>query len=40
MKSNLTEEFLDHFDRLPEAIKIQARRKYRLWKQNPYHPSV
>ena len=40
MKSNLTEDFLDHFEKLPEEIKMQARNKYRLWKRNPYHPGL
>ncbi len=40
MKSELTSEFLERFRNLPERIKQTARKNYRLWKQNPRHPSV
>lgn len=40
MKSELTSEFLERFRDLPERVKQTARKNYRLWKQNPRHPSV
>jgi hypothetical protein len=40
MKSELTPEFLERFRNLPEWVKQTARKNYRLWKQNPCHPSV
>lgn len=40
MKSELTQEFLEQFRKLPERVKQTARKNYRLWKQNPRHPSL
>ncbi len=40
MNSQLTEDFLDCYLRLPAAVKEQARRAYRLWRANPNHPSL
>ena len=40
MKSRLTSDFRAAFARLPDAVKIQARKAHRLWRQNPYHPSL
>ncbi len=40
MKSRLTEEFVEYFHVLPDAVKTQARKNYRLWKENPRHPSL
>lgn len=40
MKSEITLEFRKLFRDLPERIKKTARKNYRLWKQNPQHPSV
>ena len=40
MKSQLTEEFMEYFYALPEAVRTQARKNYQLWKQDPYHPSL
>lgn len=40
MNSQLTEDFLACFARLPEAVKAQARKSYRLWRDNPAHPSL
>lgn len=40
MKSLLTDDFLDCFRQLPEPVREQARRAYRHWKANPYHPSL
>ena len=40
MKSYLTEDFVAAFRDLPNDIKERARKNYRLWKENPYHPSL
>ncbi len=40
MNSELTDDFLACFRRLPERIKRQARKSYKLWKANPKHPGV
>jgi hypothetical protein len=40
MKSELTDEFIQCFSALPERVKETARKNYKLWKQNPFHPSL
>lgn len=40
MNSYLTATFITAFRALPESIKDQARKSYRLWRANPYHPSL
>ena len=40
MNSQITDDFRAHFARLPDSVKTQARRAYRLWRQNPLHPSL
>jgi hypothetical protein len=40
VNSQVTEEFLACFARLPDAVKTQARKAYRLWRNNPSHPSL
>jgi hypothetical protein len=40
VNSILTDDFISSFAKLPESVKQQARKSYRLWKQNPYHPSL
>lgn len=40
MKSIVTRDFMECFACLPEAIRNQARRSYRLWKRNSKHPSL
>jgi hypothetical protein len=40
MKSQVTEDFLTCFSRLPKAVRSQARKAYRLWRQNHTHPSL
>ena len=40
MKSELTDEFIQCFSALPESVKETARKNYKLWKQNPFHPSL
>jgi len=40
MKSELTDEFIEYFADLPERVQKTARKNYKLWKQNPSHPSL
>ena len=40
MNSKLADDFLDCFAALPETVKAQARKAYRLWKQNHSHTSL
>ena len=40
MKSHTTERFRKAFERLPEQVRRQAREAYKLFAQNPYHPSL
>jgi hypothetical protein len=40
VNSQLTQDFLACFARLPEAVREQARRCYRMWRDNPAHPSL
>ncbi|MDX2129984.1 MAG: hypothetical protein SFU91_13205 [Chloroherpetonaceae bacterium] len=40
MKSQLTNSFLKCFAGLPPEIKNLARKNYKLWKENPRHPSL
>jgi len=40
MISYLTEDFIIAFRELPDSVKKQARKAYRLWKANPSHPSL
>jgi hypothetical protein len=38
--SYLTDDFLACFKQLPDTVKGQARKCYRLWKKDPYYPSL
>ena len=40
MNSRLTDDFVDSFSRLPDAVKVWARKNYRLWKSEPNHPGL
>ena len=40
MNSQLAEDFLACFAKLPDTVKEQARKNYRLWKKDPYYPSL
>lgn len=40
MKSQLSDDFLACFAGLPDAVRQQARRAYRLWRGDPRHPSL
>jgi len=40
VKSAVTDAFIHTFHDLPDAVKDQARKQYRLWRTNPYHPSL
>ena len=37
MNSIVTKDFMDFFAHLPEEVREQARRAYRLWRANPAH---
>ena len=39
MTSHITQKFREAFNRLPKTIKKQAKETFRLFNQNPYHPS-
>ena len=40
MKSRTTERFRKALTQLPEQVRRQAREAYKLFIQNPYHPSL
>jgi hypothetical protein len=40
MKSRTTERFRKAFSGLPDKVREQARVAYRLFQQNPFHPSL
>lgn len=40
MKSHTTKRFREVFKGLPKHIQQQAREAYKLFQQNPYHPSL
>jgi len=40
MKSKINEDFLDAYRKLPADIREQARKAYRLFRDNPQHPSL
>lgn len=40
MTSQITDDFLICFQRLPDSIREKARKAYRLWRNDPRHPSL
>jgi len=40
VNSQLTDDFLACFAKLPDAVKEHARKCYRLWRDNPAHPGL
>jgi hypothetical protein len=40
VNSQVTDEFVACFGRLPDMVKAQARKAYRLWRDNPSHPGL
>lgn len=40
MKSRLTKEFQKRFKQLPGPVQDRAFKAYRLWRADPYHPSL
>lgn len=40
MKSYVTRSFRQHFSRLPTDTQKEAREAYKLFKADPYHPSL
>ncbi len=40
MKSSITKDFRKLFEALPKDVQKQARRAFRLWLRDPFHPSL
>jgi hypothetical protein len=40
LRSHLDQEFILRFRRLPRRVQRAARKNYKLWKENPSHPSL
>ena len=40
MKSVTTSKFRTCLEKLPNHIQVKARKSYRLWLENPLHPSL
>lgn len=40
MKSSTTSDFWTAYHALPSGVRAQARKAYRLWLENPRHPSL
>ena len=40
MKSSTTSDFWTAYHVLPPGVRTQARKAYRLWQENPRHPSL
>ena len=40
MKSRTTKGFWSHFNGLSAEVRNQAARTFRLWRENPTHPSL
>ena len=40
MKSQTLDSFWDNYKSLTEKNRRSARKAYRLWKENPFHPSL
>jgi mRNA-degrading endonuclease RelE of RelBE toxin-antitoxin system len=40
MKSRINDDFLDAYRKLPKEVREQARKAYRLFRDNPHHPSL
>ncbi len=40
MNSELTDEFIRLYQKLPQRIKTIAKRNYKIWKENPRHPGL
>jgi hypothetical protein len=38
--SHASQEFWALYDGLPESVQAQATKQYKLFAQNPYHPSL
>jgi len=40
MRSSRTKKFHDLFLSLPQRVQETAKKNYKIWKQNPFHPSL
>lgn len=40
MKSAVLPSFWERYENLDETVRSRARKAYRLWNENPFHPSL
>ena len=40
MRSTINDDFLNAYRKLPKEVREQARKAYRLFRDNPQHPSL
>jgi len=40
MKSLALPSFWEEYRRLDESLRLQVKKSYRLWRENPFHPSL
>ena len=40
MRSARTKKFREFFLSLPQRVQETAKKNYRIWKDNPFHPSL
>lgn len=40
MNSQITQGFRELFRLVPDSVQVLARKNYRLWRENPAHPSL
>lgn len=40
MKSFVTNDFIELFNKLPRSVQKQARKSYKIWLENQNHPSL
>jgi mRNA-degrading endonuclease RelE of RelBE toxin-antitoxin system len=40
MKSTINDDFLNAYRKLPKEVREQARKAYRLFRDNPQHPGL
>lgn len=40
MKSQALPSFWDAYHRLDASLRLQVEKAYRLWRENPFHPSL
>ena len=40
IQSQMVQSFWDNYGALPESVKKRARKVYKLWRDNPFYPSL